>query len=94
MNKCYIISYDLMAPGKNYEALYNAIKSYGTWGKITESCWIVVSAFSAAVIRDQLSMYMDRNDRLFVSRLAIPAAWKNTKADDAWVKRILETYGQ
>ena len=94
MNKCYIISYDLMAPGKNYETLYSAIKSYGTWGKITESCWIVVSSFPATVIRDQLSMHIDRNDRLFVSRLAIPAAWKNTKADDAWVKRILETYGQ
>ena len=47
MNKCYIISYDLMAPGKNYELLYNTIKSYGTWGKITESCWIIVTALPA-----------------------------------------------
>lgn len=93
MNKCYIISYDLVSPGKNYEMLYNAIKAFGTWGKITESCWIIVSSLPAAVIRDRLAAYLDVNDRLFVSRLAMPAAWKNTKADDMWVKRILETYG-
>lgn len=93
MNKCYIIIYDLMAPGKNYELLYNTIKSYGTWGKITESCWIIVTSLPATAIRDRLSLCIDRNDRLFVSRLAMPAAWRNTKADDVWVKRILETYG-
>ena len=36
-----IISYDLCAPGRNYDALYKAIKAYGTWAHITESTWFV-----------------------------------------------------
>ncbi len=94
MNKCYIITYGLMTPNRNYELLYNAIKSYGTWGKITETSWMIVTTASAANIRDNLSSYMGVSDRLFVSRVAIPSAWRNTIATDDWVKKNLETYGQ
>lgn len=43
MEYSYMVIYDLCAPGRNYDALYTAIKSYGTWGKLTESAWVVVS---------------------------------------------------
>lgn len=36
-----IIEYDLRAPGKDYDALYNIIKSYSYWVHITESTWFV-----------------------------------------------------
>ena len=93
MLKSYIIVYDLLKPGANYNELYEAIRAYGTWGKITESCWIIVTTDSAPTIRDNLSRYLDLNDRIFVSRLSVPAAWKNPKADDSWVKKNLEAFG-
>ena len=40
----YIISYDLRKPERNYEALYEAIKAYGTWAHINESLWAVVTS--------------------------------------------------
>lgn len=29
---CYIIVYDLCRPGRDYEALYRALKSFPGWG--------------------------------------------------------------
>lgn len=34
----YLISYDLMAPNKDYSKLISAIKEYGTYAKVLESC--------------------------------------------------------
>ena len=39
----YIITYDLSKPGRNYDDLYQRIKSYGTWAKIAESSWAIVT---------------------------------------------------
>ena len=36
-----IIEYDLRQPGRDYEALYNAIKSYEAWAHVTESTWLI-----------------------------------------------------
>ena len=33
----YIVSYDLRAPGRNYEPLYKALKSTGTYAHPLES---------------------------------------------------------
>lgn len=40
---CYIISYDLCQPNKNYQDLYAALKSFPTWGRLTESTWAIIS---------------------------------------------------
>lgn len=39
-----IIEYDLRSPGRNYDDLYRAIKSYGAWAHITESTWFIKPA--------------------------------------------------
>lgn len=50
----YLISYDLRKPGRNYDGLYKAIKSFSIWARPLESFWVVVSTQSSATIRDQL----------------------------------------
>ena len=85
---CYIISYDLRK-FRNYDALYNAIKSFGTWGKINESMWAIVTYQSSAQIRDYLLRYLDRDDRLFVIKSGGEAAWQNAIADDQWLRQQL-----
>ena len=71
----YVITYDLSQPGRNYNALYGRIKSYGTYAQITESTWIIASTQTAAEVRDNLGSTMDNNDKLFVSVVSVPAAW-------------------
>ena len=39
----YIVSYDLKNPGRDYTALYDAIKSIGEWQHPLESVWIVAT---------------------------------------------------
>jgi len=85
---CYIISYDIGDPGE-YDGLYKAIKSYGTWAKITESTWAVVSDKTATEVRDHLSGYTNLGDRIFVIRSGTVAAWRNVICKNEWLKKNL-----
>ena len=78
--KVYQINYDLRKQ-RNYEALYERIKSYGTWCRPLESCWLVASGKSAAQIRDDLAQVMDADDGLLVTRLQGEAAWRKLDSD-------------
>ncbi len=82
---CYIISYDLRKK-RDYESLYDAIKSYNKWARITDSTWAVVTTKSAIDIRDHLSGVMDSDDRLFVVKSGVEAAWRNTQCRNDWLK--------
>ena len=86
---CYIISYDLRKPGRNYDSLYEAIKSYGTWAHINESLWAVVTEQNSIEVRDKLLQHMDSNDRIFVIRSGTAAAWRNSIAKNEWLKERL-----
>ncbi len=86
---CYLIMYDLRAPGRDYNRLYDAIKSYGTWGKLTESSWAIVSSQSVEAIRNFLINYIDVNDRLIVVLSGRSAAWQNMMANTEWLKQNL-----
>lgn len=69
----YSISYDLRAPGRDYNSLYDAIKSYSTWWHQTESVWLIVTKDSAVDVRSKLIRYLDSNDKLFV--VALQKEW-------------------
>ena len=85
----YCISYDLRKSGRNYESLYKAIKSYGTWWHQTGSVWFVVTSDTAANIRDRLNEQLDSNDKLFV--IALQKRWAGvgfSKREYEWLKSI------
>ena len=84
-----IISYDLCAPGRNYDDLRKAIKAYGIWAHITESTWFVKTESSCVEVRNNLLSYLDRNDCLFVAELTGAAAWNNVLCDDSFLKKEL-----
>jgi hypothetical protein len=86
--KCYLIIYDLRKY-RNYEELYQAIKSYGTWGKITESVWAIVTTQNSVQIRDHLLRFLDNDDRLMVIKSGGEAAWQNAIANNQWLKEQL-----
>ena len=72
----YQINYDLRNQ-RNYEALYERIKSYPSYCHPLESCWIISSRRSAEEVRDHLSQVMDKDDGLLVTKLTGDAAWRN-----------------
>lgn len=66
----YCISYDLIAPNKNYDELYSAIKAFGIWWHQTGSVWFIKSNKNAGEIRDYLLQFIDSNDKIFVIQVA------------------------
>lgn len=87
----YCISYDLKKPGRDYNALYEAIKSYGIWWHQTDSVWFIVSKETSVDIRTKLIKHIDSNDKLFIIRLRKEwaAVGFNNKEYD-WLKSISE----
>ncbi len=86
---CYIVSYDLRKPGRNYDSLYEAIKAYGTWARINESLWAIMTINSALQVVNNLENHIDENDRLFVIQSGSKAAWTNAICKDEWLKEHL-----
>ena len=84
-----IIEYDLRSPGRNYDDLYRAIKSYGAWAHITESTWFIKTSESCVQVRDKLLALMDGNDCIFVAVLTGVAAWNNVLCDSEYLKKNL-----
>lgn len=62
----YLITYDLKTPGKDYNVLYDKIKSLGDNFHPLESTWFVKSNSSAESISTYLRTVMDTNDYVFV----------------------------
>ena len=84
----YCISYDLCSPHRDYSSLYDAIRDYGTYAKITESFWIVRSSGTSTTIRDNLSTHIDSNDKLFIAKLSGESAWSNlNEGTTKWLKK-------
>lgn len=84
------VEYDLCAPGRNYDELYEAIKSYCVNAPITESTWFIKTDETCVQVRNKLMAHMDKNDRIFVAALTGSAAWHNVLCDSASLKRTLE----
>lgn len=80
--KKYMISYDLLKPGQNYEALWERLRELGA-RKILYSQWVLRTASMTALqIRDDLTRFVDANDRLLVTGLTGEAAWTSLLASE------------
>lgn len=72
------ISYDLNAPGQNYERVIAAIKSTGNWAKAQKSFWYVSSELTAEQVLARVWAVMDPTDSLIVINVTRQnAAWQN-----------------
>jgi hypothetical protein len=61
-----LIAYDLIAPGKNYERVQNAIRALGPWYKLQYSLYYVKSSLTASEAHRAVRLAMDANDKLCV----------------------------
>lgn len=88
--KLYQIDYDLRKQ-RDYAALYERIKQYGTYCHALKSTWVISTHQSASQVRDNLQQVMDKDDGLLVTLLAGEAAWFGlTPEAGTWLKQQLE----
>ncbi len=74
----HLVSYDLRAPGRNYQNLHDYLDSFPSWAKPLESVWLIETTLTAAQLRDGAVKHIDTNDQIFVVEVTKqPAAWKN-----------------
>lgn len=64
--KTYLVSYDLHAPGRNYDSLYEKLCGFNGYLHCLESVWFVCSGLSAKGVTDLLRREMDNNDEIIV----------------------------
>ncbi len=63
-----IISYDLNAPGKDYTALWAAIRALDPGARrILESVWWIRTGSTVPQVMERLKEHIDRNDGLLVA---------------------------
>lgn len=62
----YFISYDLIAPGKHYRRVQEAIESLGAWGKLELSFYYLNSSLDTEQVFKAIWAAMDANDVLVV----------------------------
>lgn len=82
----YIITYDLHAPGQNYQGLAERIKSYPRWAKLMRSTWCVATPQTSEQIRDYLKGALDGNDKLLVGALGTSAWYGLSSEVTDWMK--------
>ena len=77
----YLISYDLMAPGKDYKDLWNALHAIGAV-RILESEWLARRGNTTPKdLADYCLKFMDANDRIFVTEVPANFAYRSLLTD-------------
>ena len=64
----FAITYDLLTPGKDYQALREALSDIGAT-RVLSSQWVLRRETTAPALRDHLRRYVDPDDRLLVTCL-------------------------
>lgn len=88
MKKTFIISFEVPT-GTDLTEFYEALKSYGTWARVTEHTWAIVTEERAKEVRDYLIDFLPTNSRLFVIKSGSVAAWRNLICSTEWLKKNL-----
>jgi hypothetical protein len=71
----FLVAYDLQEP-KDYGSLGAALRGLKA-KEIMKSVWVVPRDGNADSLREYLATYLERSDRLFVTRLAGDVAFRN-----------------
>lgn len=85
------ITYDLCGNQKNYDDLYNALKKYPQYARVTNT-WIINALYSTPKqVRNSLSKLIDSDDRLFVAPLKKGAAWQRPIDSHSDIHDVLDS---
>ena len=80
-----VINYDLKQPDKDYNVLYDTIKTLGDkWWHYLESTWLVHTNLSLQECSDRLKNAIDEDDFLFVVDITGNQAYQGWLPSKAW----------
>lgn len=80
--RAYAISYDLKAPNRSYQGLYDEIQSSSKWWHYLESTWLIITAETSNQVWDRLARQIDKNDYLLI--IEVKANVQGWLPKDAW----------
>ena len=87
--KIFLITYDLVGIETyvDYTKLHNKIRMlFNVWARPVRSVWIVKSNLKINIIRDQIAISLDHNDRLLVVEMTGTTAWKGLSREvEIWM---------
>lgn len=84
----YIVIVEYLGTLNNEEKIYDLICSLGNTEQISEHAFLLSSDKQATFIRDIIKNSPYEVNRIFVSKVSIPAAWRNTMADNIDIKEL------
>jgi len=88
-----VVTYDLHAPGRDYEAISTLLKSARSWAHPQGSVWLLDTDREPAWWRDKLLEAGDSNDEYFVCVLRQNWASRNLDSSVAeWLKSPSRTW--
>ena len=85
MKKTYIVILQIESK-ENFEKIVAYLKSFNAWARITDSSFALTTDLKATDIRNEIVKRKDENDRVFVIKSGIEAAWSNTRGRNQWFK--------
>lgn len=80
----YLVNYDLHSPGQNYDLLIDRIKSYECC-PVLASTWAIATSDTPKQIIDFLSMPLDANDEIMVTRWTNDSYWHLGTHANNWI---------
>lgn len=87
----YIVTYDLIAPGRNYDALLAAVRRYPN-AQALFSAFFVETTATSTFVRDDLTRYIDSNDKLYVMQITRDWASNNRGLATEWLLNPLRNF--
>jgi len=80
----YLASYDLHKPDRDYEPLYEYLRTF-SYAHCIDSIWLLDTSETAQSIRDGMLANMHEKDTILVVRLEYEAAWNQYEPCGAWI---------
>jgi len=87
---CYIVAFEVSSQTTRLK-LVEKLKDYKTYCPINTNCWAIVTDQKATQIRDNLTPALEANDKIFVIKSGVEAAWRNVYStkNSEWLKEKL-----
>ncbi|MDT0116612.1 hypothetical protein Q9R20_06370 [Microbacterium sp. PRF11] len=81
----YLVSYDLKAPGRDYEPVWTYLRASTHWRPL-DSVWFIVTDKTAIAVRDDIRKLADATDQVMVVRVDGQAwATSGLGSGNAWM---------
>ena len=80
----FLICYELKKTWRNYDALYAALKSSGSYVRLFDAAWLVDTTMTSGEVLAVLRQRIDPGDSVVITELS-RAAWKLPASHSEWI---------